>query len=159
LYVAEKRKGVFVFDVNDPEAPEIVAEFEGRGAWNNMFGSESINVGDNGLIYLSDFNAGVIIIEAFDDTLTAIDDGNVTGSQIGIYPNPAKDVFVIEIAGKQKNKDMFVVIYDVTGKEIVRKQVDEYTIPIQTGGWKKGIYVVSVEVNKHPLASGKIVVN
>ncbi len=159
LYVAEKRKGVFVFDVNDPTNPEMVAEFEGRGAWNNMFGSESINVGDDGLIYLSDFNAGVIIIEAFDDTLTPFDEGNVSASQISVYPNPANDLFVVEIGDNQNNKDMCVVIYDVTGKEIQRKQVDKNTIPIQTNGWGKGIYVVSVEVNNHPVASGKIVVN
>ncbi|MFH1936208.1 MAG: hypothetical protein ABIK52_01435, partial [Bacteroidota bacterium] len=62
VYIADKFYGLKVFQLSEPPEATLVAECRGTGGWTNMFGSTAVDLGSNGMIYLSDFMAGVILI-------------------------------------------------------------------------------------------------
>jgi hypothetical protein len=89
LYVADKLQGLLVYDVSNSTTPLLLASNPGSGGWQGMFGSTSVTVDTGGQIYLSDFNAGVFMIEAFDasranDPATAAP----TSLHLTVVPNP-----------------------------------------------------------------------
>lgn len=77
---------------------------------------------------------------------------------ISLYPNPVSDKFIIDIEN-YKDKNITVVIYDITGKKVYSKQynnIGDY-IEINTSEFNKGIYFVKV-LNKDIKYNSKIVV-
>jgi hypothetical protein len=155
LYIADKKKGVIIIDVSDNTYP-IVGKFEGRGTWTNLFGSEDIEIADDGKIYLSDFNAGVIIIEAFDTTLaSSVKTITETNNNVKIYPNPATDIINIEI--NQENKLNYTIsIFNVKGQKIFEHNYKKNNILLDLK-FKKGVYIVEVS-NKNFTENKKIII-
>ncbi len=99
-YVADRFYGMKIYDVSSHTQAVLVAETKGTGGWTNVFGSTAITVGDDGTIYLSDFHAGVFIIEAYDTALVSIPEKvtTKTGNAIfTVYPNPASGSFTVQI--------------------------------------------------------------
>ena len=155
LYIADKKKGVIIIDVSDNTYP-IVGKFEGRGTWTNLFGSEDIEIADDGKIYLSDFNAGVIIIEAFDTTLaSSVKTITETNNNVKIYPNPATDIINIEI--NQENKLNYTIsIFNVKGQKIFEHNYKKNNILLDLK-FKKGVYIVEVS-NENFTENKKIII-
>lgn len=59
-----------------------------------------------------------------------------------VYPNPARDVFYLEIAA-QTPTEREVSVYNLSGKVLYKGWVSQQTT-IQTAGWAPGMYVVRV---------------
>ena len=157
IYIADKKNGVIVIDINSPLTP--VATFEGRGTWKNLHGSVGIEVGDDGKIYLSDFNAGVIIIEPYDITLSIPPVNQAYFiDNIKIYPNPTNGDFSIHI-GSPETIEALITIYDLNGRKVFEKMFNlSDDIKIKDLQLNKGEYLVTVRTNDE-IRTKKIIIN
>jgi len=120
LYVADKFYGMKIFSLAQSPQATLVAECRGTGGYKNLYGSGRIDVGPKGLIYLSDFHAGIIIIEAFDSTLINTVPKPQTQyvvENLSVYPNPAKNQMTIEFSTSEEINAYFE-IYDISGKKM-----------------------------------------
>jgi len=84
---------------------------------------------------------------AYNNVTTAIK--NTKSSNVVIYPNPANDFIVINVATNSR-----VAIYDLKGKLLLKEQTNDKPIDIRS--LVKGIYVVKV-VNEDRQMVGKLV--
>ncbi|MFH0865287.1 MAG: T9SS type A sorting domain-containing protein [Bacteroidota bacterium] len=161
LYVADKFYGVKVFDLSQAPQATLVAKCRGTGGYKNVFGSNFINVGDDGQIYLSDFHAGIIIIEAYDTILANITDFPITGfnHKIVIYPNPADNYFVIRFDDELKFPNATVKILNSLGKKVMEiplSSSDEMIV--DTHKLSSGIYFIKITDSNKIVAVGKIII-
>ncbi|HPB24447.1 MAG TPA: T9SS type A sorting domain-containing protein [Bacteroidales bacterium] len=118
LYVADRFFGLKVYDISSMNSAVLVAECRGTGGWKNLYGSGTVTVGPDGTIYLTDFHAGVIMIEPFDHTLgTFSEKGISTDDKMIVYPNPAEGMLNIDFVANEKGR-ADIEIYDLYGKKI-----------------------------------------
>jgi aminopeptidase N len=60
-----------------------------------------------------------------------------------VYPNPSKQNFItVKINDKIRSNEM--VVYDKTGKEILKTQITDNQIVVNTENWVKGLYYVRI---------------
>ncbi|NQV03493.1 MAG: hypothetical protein HQ542_12660, partial [Bacteroidia bacterium] len=88
VYIADKFYGLRIFRLSEPPQATLVAECPGTGGWTNMFGSTAVTLGSDGGIYLSDFMAGVILIEPYDSTLVVTETNPPWNRAVTVVPNP-----------------------------------------------------------------------
>lgn len=140
LYVADKFFGMRIFDVSSMSGATPVAECRGTGGWVNLYGSRSISVASDGHIYLSDFHAGVIIIEPFDTTFMAIDQptNEPNHQNFNIYPNPNDGSFSIELSDNAQ-----ILIFNNNGQLIYSVQPSGPETHLELPMLSEGIYFVS----------------
>ncbi|HNS42256.1 MAG TPA: T9SS type A sorting domain-containing protein, partial [Taishania sp.] len=70
---------------------------------------------------------------------------NEESENILLYPNPAKDELFIKFINKSDAKETIVRFYDLTGKEVLKTQVNEQQNSIiNLNGLNKGIYLVKL---------------
>ncbi|MBE6343655.1 MAG: T9SS type A sorting domain-containing protein, partial [Lentimicrobiaceae bacterium] len=79
----------------------------------------------------------------YTDAITEIDEDSFT-----IYPNPASDFITIETLNALESD---VVIYDLTGKIIIRKFLHSGDNKIDVRNINSGIYVISINGLKSKL--------
>jgi sugar lactone lactonase YvrE/photosystem II stability/assembly factor-like uncharacterized protein len=72
---------------------------------------------------------------------TEVENLSSNKSWIKIYPNPVKNVLHINISG---NAGMLEA-YDITGKSVFQKEIQESNTTIDVSGLKNGIYLVKVQ--------------
>jgi hypothetical protein len=157
IYIADKFFGLRIFDITQNA---MVAEFKGTGGRENLFGSNAVTVGDDGKIYLTDFNAGVIIIESYDLSLINVTEiTNNKNDYFSIYPNPTSNDFTIEFKDEINLNGAYYEIHDITGREIKKESIkDNSRIVIKTGSWQKGLYFVTLINENKSFATGRIIV-
>jgi len=133
LYVADKLEGLKIYDINNQYNEELVATCIGSGGFYNQFGSSAIKVANDGRIFLTDYNGGIYIIEAFDKSLNSFNNPvfKNNNKRFTIYPNPTKSGFSIDESVSE------VYIYDITGKKIAKENKSPYGSFL-----KSGIYIV-----------------
>ncbi len=151
VYVADKFFGMKIYDITSLSDAVHLAECRGTGGWMNVFGSQSLNVANDGRIYLNDFIGGVIIIEAFDETISLVDPSEtiISNELFSVHPNPAKDEFTIMISSNYQKNMGRLVIYDISGREVLNEQINSDTkININASEWSSGIYLVNVIYGK-----------
>jgi len=156
-YVADKFYGAQVVDMS---AGVVAAKFVGSEGWLNLFGSTSISVRDDGLIFLSDFHAGTFIIEKFDETISSLGDEkpDKLEKKFFIYPNPA-DQFVSIYPDDSFCGKMDFNVYDINGRLITRfKKRDCDAFNINTSMYKDGIYFYSFLAPDDNTYTGKFLV-
>ncbi len=160
IYVADKFHGLQIFDISQGIVAGASADFVGSEGWLNVFGSSSISVGNDGKIFLSDFQAGVIIVEPFDSTLnTGIEMPEWgSSSEITVFPNPAneKATFVIE---NQTSSNLIFRLTDIEGKTIVlmnKPNCNSFTI--NTNQIPDGMYLYSTTTEDGITKSGKLII-
>jgi len=160
LYVADRFYGMKVFDISQPSVPALVAECRGTGGWKNLYGSDGVTVGDDGKIYLSDFHAGIIIIEPYDTTLSGIHDhlNYVANNHLLIYPNPADGSIRISFDTKELSKKTTIKIYTVLGTEVYRTSVTSHDTDINISSLPDGMYLISLSYNEKIIASNKFII-
>jgi len=150
IYIADRVKGLLVIDITDSDNP-LAATFEGRGTWKNLFGSQSISLDDEGRIYLSDFNAGVIIIEALNNT-SSMPDKPLIHSEVGvpvvIYPNPSSSHIQLEFSNPD-GESYSLNIRNSSG--LLMKSISKVTderLSIDLRNFKSGVYFLDLS-DKH----------
>jgi len=133
-YVAGQRK---VFKTTD-----------GGATWNEQASEAVSNIKD---IFFLDENTGFVICEN-GDFLSLKDDNSVNEISkelsANIYPNPAKDVFFIELTNTGLSKSVEVNIYNFVGKRKFSEQRQVHykqKYEVSTEELLKGIYIVEIK--------------
>ncbi|GGG64846.1 GEVED domain-containing protein [Epilithonimonas arachidiradicis] len=78
---------------------------------------------------------------------------DVSKNGIKAYPNPVKDIFTIEAQGKIKS----VKVFDVTGKQLLTKDLNEATSKIDFTKFNSGVYVVTTTMEDGSTTSTKVI--
>jgi len=120
LYVADRFFGLKIYDLSSMTGAVLVAQCRGTGGWKNLYGNSTVTVGPDGTIYLTDFHAGVIMIEPFDHTL-GMEETNISygrNDELSVFPNPAYDLLKIEFTANEKGSAE-VEIYDMNGQKVI----------------------------------------
>ena len=120
LYVADRFFGLKIYDISSMNSAVLVAECRGTGGWKNLYGCGTVTVGPDGTIYLTDFHAGVIMIEPFDHTLGTGEAGKpVTDDKsLNVFPNPAAGAINVEFTADDKGRAE-IEIFDLNGKKVL----------------------------------------
>ncbi len=66
--------------------------------------------------------------------------------QLKVYPNPANSQLTIELAVGSKQKAA-VIIYDVTGREVLKAQVLSSKFEVDVSGLMEGVYFIRIETD------------
>ncbi|WP_028122360.1 T9SS type A sorting domain-containing protein [Epilithonimonas tenax] len=77
----------------------------------------------------------------------------VSKNGIKAYPNPVKDIFNIEAQGKIKS----VKVFDVTGKQLLTKDINEAKSQIDFSRFNSGVYVVTTTMEDGSTTSTKVI--
>jgi len=72
---------------------------------------------------------------------------------IEIYPNPAQNEIIVNYLPENNNEE--IVIYDVAGKEILRRYAIESKVNIES--LQSGVYLVTIQSNSRTIAQTKLV--
>jgi len=149
LYVGDRFYGLRVYDISSLSDAVLVAECRGTRGWKNLYGCGPVTVDDHGTIYLTDFHAGVVMIEPFDHTL-GVKDENITrmnNGKLEVFPNPANDILNI-VFNAPVDGSGIIEMYDIFGK-LVRSE------PINC---RRGNNKTSLSLSQLPEASYLLVI-
>jgi hypothetical protein len=162
VYVADKFYGLRVYLLTEPPEATLVAECRGTGGYVNLFGSTGVDVGSDGTIYLSDFQAGVIIIEPYDSTLVTFPAIRRISAGIKIIPNPSSGDIRLYIETDKPIKNAHIRILSVTGQEMEALVLYEIrpgsSVPIRLPSLPPGVYILTVSAEGSLIGAGKLVV-
>jgi hypothetical protein len=162
VYVADRAFGLRIYQLSQPPEATLVAECKGTGGWVNLFGSTGVNVGDDGMICLSDFQAGVILIEAYDSTLIPTwENDAVDHPQLIIAPNPFRTGARLMIRTNNKLEDVDILIYTLDGKILHSTHLAEIipgnAIQIPDNQIPSGMFICSIYSRRQLIATGKLI--
>jgi len=120
LYVADRFFGLKIYDISSMNSAVLVAQCRGTGGWKNLYGNGTVTVGPDGTIYLTDFHAGVIMIEPFDHTLGTAEAGKPVpdDKSLNVFPNPAAGAINVEFTADDKGRAE-IEIFDLNGKKVL----------------------------------------
>ena len=163
VYVADKFFGMSIYQLTEPPEATLIAECRGTEGWKNLFGSTNITVGPEGMIYLSDFQAGVIIIEPYDTTLIPIfETESLSSNGLTAVPNPFASTTQIYIPSKQKLTGVKVDLYTLQGRKVSSFHIPEVLpgmpVQINRNGLPTGMYICTIRSANAFIASGKLVI-
>ncbi len=138
LYVADRLKGVLVYDINDPMNEIFVAECMGSGGYYGQFGSQTIQVANDGRIYLADYNGGIYIIEPYDTSVSIFENDNKTRYEvIQVFPNPTNDKINITTSINEYEIVLLNIFGQVLLKEKNKKEINVSLL-------KPGTYILRI---------------
>lgn len=99
---------------------------------------------------INGFGNNLFIDDVRIDQLTVgIDDIAMENPDINVYPNPVRDLLVIRYP-LLKNKDVNVIITDITGKIIYSQKISNaQQLEVNTSGFADGIYTVRLQSDQY----------
>ena len=117
----------------------------------------------NGSWANSSYQGSLMIRPIFGDYLSSID--NITQNlaeektEVIIYPNPAKDYFLIHLknSDQSSNPNLEIECYDVLGNKIF-SQLTNVNKEINTNYLSDGIYFIHIKQNNYLIASKKLLI-
>ena len=74
-----------------------------------------------------------------------------------LYPNPANEKINVDITAFENEKNMYFTVYDINGKKIFEKNLNESVNTINIHGLKTGVYLYQIKSGKIIFQSGKFV--
>ncbi|MBO6200712.1 MAG: T9SS type A sorting domain-containing protein, partial [Chryseobacterium sp.] len=92
-------------------------------------------------------------VEDYTLNIGALAVSDVSKNGIKAYPNPVRDIYNIEAQGKIKN----VKVYDVTGKQLFVKDINEAKSQIDFSRFNSGVYIVTTTMEDGSTTSSKVI--
>lgn len=127
------------------------------------------NLADNTTIYNNaniyfDFNSGIetnSVFHTIKENLFNITSSIPTSYQktyaIKAYPNPFKDIVMLELSSKENNINMYKLdVFDVQGKLILSNYFNN-KIELNTNTWNQNLYLYNISLNNTIIVSGKLI--
>ena len=88
-------------------------------------------------------------------TVTAIDDIQISGVEIKVYPNPTSDYVTVHFS-KVMEKPVYL-LFDFSGRLIEQKNIESNDAKIDMTGYAGGSYILKLNSGQQPLQSFKII--
>ena len=88
-------------------------------------------------------------------TVTAINDIQITGVEIKVYPNPTSDYVTVHFS-KMMEKPTYL-LFDLSGRLIEQKKIESTDAKIDMTGYAGGSYILKLNNGRQPLQSFKII--
>jgi hypothetical protein len=73
-----------------------------------------------------------------------VNTSEINTDKISIYPNPADNTIYVAVTGELA-PETWAVLSDITGKEMLRRQVDKGQITLSTAHLPAGLYTVQIQ--------------
>ena len=163
VYISDKFFGTKIYQLSEPPAATLVAQCRGTGGWVNLFGSTGLDVGPDGKIYQSDFNAGVILIEPYDSTLVVTPCSAPGSKALKAIPNPFTHSVELFIPTNRTLQRVVIAVYSLQGQKILEFSLPEVgpgdAIPFSRNCLPAGGYFCTVRSQDGFSASGKLVIH
>lgn len=107
----------------------------------------------NGKVYISSDESNKCILVLTPDNNSGMNKENENKAICSIYPNPAKDQFILEIT-LSKSENVTAILYDITGKEIMKLLNQSFpsgksSHPIDIHRLTAGNYILKVSVGNN----------
>jgi hypothetical protein len=101
------------------------------------------------------------ILDQF-ETITAISEKDADDVAVHVYPNPlTNDVLKIKVTGKPNISHLKISVNDLSGKVILSEEVphtnDEFSI--STEKFRKGVYIINIQLPDKVIATRLVVLN
>jgi hypothetical protein len=88
-------------------------------------------------------------------TVTAINDIQISGVEIKVYPNPTSDYVTVHFS-KAMEKPTYL-LFDLSGRLIEQKNIETTDAKIDMTGYAGGSYILKLNSGQQPLQSFKII--
>ncbi len=88
-------------------------------------------------------------------TVTAIDEIQVTGLEIKVYPNPTADFVTVHFSKTPENPGY--LLFDLSGKLLKQTKIASTDTKIEMSGYAGGSYILKLNDGQQPLQSFKII--
>ena len=88
-------------------------------------------------------------------TVTAIDEIQVVGVEIKVYPNPTSDFVTVHFS-KEVEKPIYS-LFDLSGRIIEQKNIESTDVKIDMTSFAGGSYILKLNSGQQPLQSFKII--
>lgn len=149
-YIPYYHDGLRIFDISNPSNPTQIWEYDTyspsshasyKGAWGVYPYLPSGN------IIVSDMQTGLYIFELASGTTHTIE----TSLSANIYPNPAKNKFVIKDNSADK-----ITLYNALGVKVLEQNIDQNQNTIYRGDLSNGLYFYTLNKGRTQIGSGKV---
>ena len=131
--------------------------FSANGGTATVAGTQvSWTVGEPVVATVSDGNS--TLTQGFQQsklTVTAIDDLQVQGVEIKVYPNPTSDYVTVHFSNTIE-KPVYL-LFDLSGRLIEQKNIESTGTKIDMSGYSGGSYILKLRTAKQPLQTFKII--
>jgi len=98
------------------------------------------------------YNHDYWIIKLAGNQLSTVE--NLIKNNISIYPNPAKDYFIVDHLPNETT----ISIHDLSGRKIFSQKYTETKVSIQTDDFTDGVYIIQVDHGKKTILSEKLII-
>ncbi len=88
-------------------------------------------------------------------TVTAINDIQITGVEIKVYPNPTSDYITVHFSKVMENPTY--LLFDLSGRLIEQKNIESTDAKIDMTRYAGGSYILKLNSGQQPLQSFKII--
>jgi len=88
-------------------------------------------------------------------TVTAIDDIQIAGVDVNVYPNPTSDYVNVHFSKALEN--ITYLLFDLSGKLIQKKIIESTNVKIDMTGYSGGSYILRLNSGQQQLQSFKII--
>ncbi len=138
---------IIIYDISTMPATQL--HIISTGATGVM----GVKIGPDGKIWYVDYDAETV--NRIDHGPVGVDE-SVVVSKLNVYPNPAKNNFVINLSGGIVNSTI-VSVYNMIGELIFNEEMNTHHLEVNTERWSNGIYQVRIE-GASQINSEKIIV-
>jgi hypothetical protein len=90
--------------------------------------------------------------------VTAIEEAIGINLSVSAYPNPAKDYLQLKVENYE-SESLFYQLYDLNGKLLIHKKVEDSNTSIPMNGFSFGTYFLKITDNKKEVKTFKIIKN
>ena len=125
--------------------------------YKNSYGSLSWTLGEVAIETLNETN--FILTQGFQQsnlTATAIDDLQIPGIELTVYPNPTNSFLFIEVK-TDKQRDLLLSLFDLNGKLILLKKITGSKQTVQMQNYKSAIYILQLTEGNKEIRTYQIV--
>jgi hypothetical protein len=88
-------------------------------------------------------------------TVTAIDETQVAGLEIKVYPNPTSDYVTVHFSKTPENPKY--LLFDLTGRLLEQKNIESTDVRIKLTNYSGGSYILKLNSGQQPLQTFKII--
>lgn len=81
-----------------------------------------------------------------------------TNIELTVYPNPTSKILNLKVTS-QNIENMSYHFFDISGKLLINKKINDYTTPIDLGNYGSSIYLLKVFQNNKKIKVLKIIKN